>query len=279
MATTTELPYTLTDMPVDDLLIDDRYQRGHNAAWIARTVTDFNMHLVGALIANRREDGRVYLIDGQQRRAVMMELGYTTVPVLLYEGLTREQEAEIFHRINRARTKVAPWYDFRARLVARERFARAVDLAISEAGFYLGVSTDDRDVIGAVRAVEGAFNYQTEQTPGGGQALGLALGLIKKCWHGARHSLNSEILRGLPRFVAVYNNLYDEKLVVQMLSGSSPTEVLEEATKRARYGFSHSKGTLVTQILVGMYNQIAPQNAQLDVRLASTKIRTQPTAE
>jgi len=127
---------------VGGLQVDHRYQRPENELLIRKIVRDFDPDLIGALLASRRDDGTVVLLDGQQRReAVERAWGPAEkVPVLVYHGLTPEHEATIFVGFNTNRTKPKPLDVFRAKLAAADPAAMEIDRIVTARGYTLSAS-------------------------------------------------------------------------------------------------------------------------------------------
>lgn len=76
-------------LPVDQLLIDDAYQRGENTAEIRNISRDFNWAAFGSISVAEDPDGKLYVIDGQQRTAAARKRGIPDVPAMVHR-LSRE---------------------------------------------------------------------------------------------------------------------------------------------------------------------------------------------
>lgn len=87
------------DIEVYNLEIDHDVQREHmNEAKILRFVRGWNPAAVGRILVSRRRDGSYRVLDGMHRVEAWRRLsdGVGVIPCEVYEGLTIEQEAELF---------------------------------------------------------------------------------------------------------------------------------------------------------------------------------------
>lgn len=111
---------------------------------VARIVREFDPNLLMLLIVNRRVDGTYWVIDGSHRLRALRQLwrSQAKVDVWLYEGLSREQEAELFVSQQRDRRDV-----------------NAVNLAEAD------LASGKDDAIGAARVLRRhGLSLETEQT-------------------------------------------------------------------------------------------------------------------
>lgn len=85
-------------IPVED------YQREGDDAFVAEIARNFNWVKFGALWVSQRANGtigKLCVVDGGMRLRAALRIGeITEVPCLVYRGLTRQEEAEVFLRIN-----------------------------------------------------------------------------------------------------------------------------------------------------------------------------------
>src|SRR5262245_32982626 len=102
-----------------------QFQRGEIRGQIQRIARRFSWSLFGAVILYRdREDGVLYAIDGQQRLAALRTKGdpNVMVPSLLYEDISYQRAARIYHDVNAPGSKrgLTPGDLLKAELAANE---------------------------------------------------------------------------------------------------------------------------------------------------------------
>jgi hypothetical protein len=124
------------DLRVDQLLIDDAYQRGENEDEIRDIARDFNWAAFGEIAVAQDPNGKLYVIDGQQRTAAARRRGISTVPAMVHH-LNQEDAARAFLWANSRRKPVNAVGKYKAELLARLPHAILVDQLLQEAGLHL----------------------------------------------------------------------------------------------------------------------------------------------
>ena len=114
-------------VPVEDLYIDESYQRPvqSHVNTIAREWDDMKCD---PLKINYRQDGRLYVWDGQHRLVALRIMGVDYVLCVITVGLTQEQEAALFGCQGNGIKKPDPYDIFKANVCAGEE----IDTAIKE---------------------------------------------------------------------------------------------------------------------------------------------------
>lgn len=134
---------------IDQLVIDDRYQRPLNAgnrAAIRRIASDFHWARFTPVIVAPAEGGGYALIDGQHRAHAAALCGFTSIPAMV-ALVAPEEQAQAFIDINTRQIRVTGHQIYRAALIAGDEWALACRDAVAEAGCRLmtsNFSTKDR---------------------------------------------------------------------------------------------------------------------------------------
>ncbi|MDN5568188.1 MAG: ParB N-terminal domain-containing protein [Paracoccus sp. (in: a-proteobacteria)] len=124
---------------VDNLVIDDRYQRPLNAgnrAAIRRIATTFRWSRFTPVIVAPIEGGRYALIDGQHRAHAAALCGITSIPAMV-ALVAPEEQAQAFIEINTRQIRVRTQSIYRAALTAGDDWAIRAQAAVSAAGCQL----------------------------------------------------------------------------------------------------------------------------------------------
>ena len=117
------------------LHIDEAYQRARVDTNAERMAKSFNWAAFGPLIVSNRNEHEYFVIDGGHRAyAAMFRPDICTVPCYVIEGLTREQEAEAFVKINKHRRPPTGVDVFRAQLVMEDPLALEVQAVLDKHG-------------------------------------------------------------------------------------------------------------------------------------------------
>ena len=127
---------TLSWIPVDRLVIDDRYQRLIERSGrknILHIANHFDWSKFSPVLVSRRPDDLYAIIDGQHRAHAAALRGIEAVPAMVSE-LSLEQEASAFAWVNGSVTALTPNQIFKAALAGFEPWAVQCDAVVSKAG-------------------------------------------------------------------------------------------------------------------------------------------------
>lgn len=216
-----EWPYSFEILHVDDLFIDDSYQRPLTN-FVGRIRRLFDPALVGTLVVSER-GGSYAVVDGQTRAAAVRELAAAgrapkEVPCLVYRGLSRAEEASLFARLQKERRGISSYHRFRAAVVAGELEANAIQRIVEDAGYDTGYGPNH---ISAVAGLEKVYR----RSP---QILDLVLMIIRNAW-GERHMPKGDVLRGLGCFLDHVENVDEERLTAR-LATVTPAELARRSS-------------------------------------------------
>src|SRR5579872_2634496 len=125
---------TIEWLSVSDIGIDMAYQRLPALGKIKAISAHFDQNAVGVLIVSLRDNGQFIIIDGQHRLEAMKKQGITHAECKVIQGLTREQEAEIYISCNTVRKNPDALDVFRARLVTQDPVALAINSVVEKCG-------------------------------------------------------------------------------------------------------------------------------------------------
>lgn len=131
---------TIEWVPIDELEIDESYQRSIDTAKSQRLIrsiaSNWDWDVFDVLKVSRRPDDRQFVIDGQHRRAAAKLRGdIAQLPCVLKRCADAAEEARLFWEANRGRKAMGRIDDFRAAIVAGDGDALAVERVIVAAGF------------------------------------------------------------------------------------------------------------------------------------------------
>lgn len=213
-------------IPAGSLGIDVRYQRPLSRTKLNKITQGFDWASFGVLIVSRRASGSYIILDGQHRhQAVLVLYGMDrTVPCAVHEGLTPEQEAEIFTTCNTARANPRAIDVFRARLFAGDPQAVTISYVVERAGFRVQInSTQTTGGIAAVAAVEKIFKRA------GHDGLWFVLSLVKDLWENEKGATDGVVMLGIHYFHQTYTGRYQLDRLKRRLAEVTPSTLLRRA--------------------------------------------------
>jgi len=200
-------------VPLAQVKVNPAAQRDLNQARVDKLVTEFDPEQFGFPTMNHRED-HYWVIDGQHRIAALKEwLGdweAQQVQCEVYEGMTEEEEGEVFLKRNDT-LSVQAFAKFRIGVQAGRAEEVEVDRIVREC--MLRVSQDKGD--GAIAAVGTLMRVYRR---GGPQTLARTLLIIRDAY--GDPGLEASVIDGIGLLCHRYNGDLDDNLLVQRLAGA-----------------------------------------------------------
>lgn len=254
-----QVPYSLEMVPVDKLFVDPKYQRGLTTL-IKRMEDDFDPAMFIPLQASERKNGKLAVFDGQHRLEAARDLNYAEVPCLVYHGLSPQQEATLFSRLQRERRNITAADRFRATLYGdpsrpETEMAKEVERIAEMAGFTVGsVKKDGKVPIASPTALESIYKV-TKGAMNGPEALSTALSTIALVWKDEKRSTDADLIKGMGLLYVRHADKIDEEQLVERLREVTPGIILgraqESRTGRGGGGAAYA----VYRTLVNQYNR------------------------
>lgn len=216
-----KFPYEFEIVPLSTMWIP-KYQRPPTKL-AAEIVEDYNPAEIGTLtLSARGRAGKTHaVIDGKSRREAMMTVGETEAPSLVYLGMTHEQEADLFSKLQRKRRGITPFQRFNADLEAKNEEALGVQRLVHGQGFVITDQLGNWNDVRAVRVLEQVYH----ENPA---TLTEILVLIKSAWNRMPHATSEQILRGLWRFLREYGDVDHDRFVARF-QNKTPAEISKQA--------------------------------------------------
>lgn len=246
-------PYRFALIPLDELFVDEAYQRPPSS-FFKRIIENYDPAMIGTLITSDRGRTRkapfYAVIDGQTRMLAMREKEETVAPCLVYEGLTRKQEADLFARLQTERRGMATWIRFRAALISGKAEAGAIAALARSEGFKVAGDGDDKG-IRSIAALEWLYRRDLLED---------VLQVVRDAWGRPDFTkstsdmrVRGEILQGIGRFLKDTEEV-DVARLVRNLSGVTPEQLRHRANNlREGSGSSGNYSLFIRDALVGIY--------------------------
>lgn len=265
-------------LPLDALYVHttDRggYQRGVNGMpanmkHVRELSERWDEYLGGVLVVNERPDGTLALIDGSHRRSALLMRGEKEYLCSVYKGLTVQQEAQIFHDLNKHRLGLKPHHSYNALLIAQDPIAISVETVLKEQGFHRrdGGVTNPNQLQISVSMLEFVRVYGVDH-------LRRALGWLASTWPSDTDSRKGPFVMGLCYFSLIYADAVRSDPAKRWKKTASIVIWQKAQARRAAEGGALAFN--IAKTLTGAYNLGTTTGDQLpESRLDANQIQRQ----
>jgi hypothetical protein len=238
---------------ISEVTIDGRVQRGLDMRRAEALGDDFAWDAFGTPTISRRADRSLHAVDGQHRLMAATKAGHgeRSVQMRVHEGLTLQQEAALFRKLNNTR-RVLPVDLFRIAVVEGEEAAVEMNKMIEHVGLY--VANSGERGFRAVSALREVYKFDP-------QAALRTLDMLTRAWGASANSVQAALVAGAGRFFIRYGEAPQvEKLVAKLAKyAGGPNALIGSARGLAKMR-SVPVADGVADILVNLHNQFARQN-------------------
>jgi hypothetical protein len=195
-------------VPIALMAISPVAQRDLNQSRVDHLVANFDLEQIGTPTVNHR-DGAWYVIDGQHRIEALRQIGWgdQQVQCWAYEGLTEQEEAEKFLKLNDY-LAVNALAMFRSAVTAGREVECDIDRIVRASGL---VVTGDK-VPGGIRAVKTLGRIYSRSGPA---ALRQTLHIVRDAY--GDPGLESAVIDGIGLLCARYGGELDVPTAVEKL--------------------------------------------------------------
>lgn len=218
-------PGTVRTLSTSRLTSGLPYQRPVEQKNVDKLIRNWNSRELYPVIVSFR-DGKFNVVDGQNRIAAMRQMaggGDVIVPCMIYTGMTYEQEAELYAKLDKGKRPLTPRQHTKA-LVESGSDAKIMEIKclVEEVGFVwaLGEPTGEPFEIAPIRALINAHQLL------GGEAFARMLSLLAGAWQGTPNSLRASMLSGMALFVKTYEGDLSDRTFIRRMSAVSPEEII-----------------------------------------------------
>lgn len=201
------------------------YQRPVLQKDVDKIIQEWNGREITPVVVSFR-DGKFNVVDGQHHIEAMRQKAGgrdVIVPCIIHTGMTYEQEAELYARLDRDKKRLTLRQYTKAVVEAgSDANIMEVKRLTEEVGFIwaLGEPTGEPFEIAPIRALINAHQLL------GGEAFARMLSLLAGAWQGAPNSLKASMLSGMALFVKTYEVELSDRAFIRRMSIVSPEEII-----------------------------------------------------
>lgn len=232
---------------------------GIQEARAAKIAAEWNLAMVGTITVSRRLDGTLFVMDGAHRTCAARERGVAELPALVYDGLTRAQEAAMFAGLNDFKQ---PSYisRFLARVDSGDPQAVEIKGILDRRGWRIDVAPTP-GTVAALAAIESIYKDGVGTLPRGRhpELVEWVFDIITSAWDYDRNGAHRDIIRGLAQIKGRFGDAVDGKTLVNRLSQVQPLVILGKAKSRQDFAGGTVPAAVAT-VVVGLYNNRLRKN-------------------
>lgn len=167
------------------------YARPLSEGRLKRLRAEWDPLACGPLVCSLRDNGMMYLIDGNHRRVVAYEKGMTRLPAMVHSGLERATEADLYTKLGTVLGQT-PTTRFQSKLAAGDPAANDIVRIMDRYGLTMATTSGGwhHGTVMAVARIEYIY------ARGGADALGWVLALLTEAFPDEREALTEMFLEG-----------------------------------------------------------------------------------
>lgn len=225
------------------IIFDRHYQRQAKKLLIQQIATSPSWEAFGVPVCFKRSNGMLYCADGQQRISGVLQSARPPklVPVVWFDiGDDVADEASVFGMINEWRKALQPLEKHKAKIVAGDEAALAMERAVAQAGYTIdygsGSGSANARTIQAVAALAWIYNRIGEE------GVLQTLTCIRESWPNDETGPKRHYLRGVAELIEEQGTNYNRARLIAALKKASPSDVVAKADE-LRFRFGGSKLT------------------------------------
>lgn len=201
------------------------YQRPVEQKDVDKIIREWNGREITPVVVSFR-DGKFNVVDGQHHIEAMRQKAGgrdVIVPCIIHTGMTYEQEAELYARLDRDKTRLTLRQYTKAVVEAgSDANIMEVKRLTEEVGFIwaLGEPTGEPFEIAPIRALINAHRLL------GSEGFSRMLTLMAGAWRGMPNSLKASMLSGMALFLKTYEAELNDWTFIRRMSIVSPEEII-----------------------------------------------------
>lgn len=214
-------------IPIKNLVSNQEYQRNLSQRHIRKTIKNFDVYQINPVKVSRR-DGLNYVVNGQHTIEIVAAVsGSRETPVwcMVYGDMEYRHEADIFANQQKYVRTLTSYEIFRANIEAGNDDQLLIGDLVESFKLKIGPSGSDCVIcaVGALEEIYGKYGFHV---------LRRTLKLCVASWEGDRYSLSGNILKGIAKLIATYDERILDDYFIEKLGHFSVKEITRSARER-----------------------------------------------
>jgi hypothetical protein len=258
-------PPTLEWVAVERLQVDPEYQRAtdgpHSRRIIVGMVKQWDWALCQPLVVSRRNDGGLFILDGQHRHAGAVERGdIPHLPCVILSDRNAASEASTFVALNTKRQRLSQTDLFNGMLAAGDAQAKRTADILAETGWKIAKSSNAAAYGPGYLACAPMLTAALKAS--GEAPVRNALTALREAYPATAFNVAATLLRAL---IAIYaaNRLEgeDPDLFIESLAAIEPSEWPDEASDMRRASPSLSSREALVEAMLDNFREFRRADA------------------
>ena len=230
------MKYNHDIIKLTDITVDPSVQRieGLDVARASNMAKAFDPLLLGTVVVSMREDGSLVILDGMHRAEAARLAEYEgDLHAIVYEGLTIEQEREIFVGLNESRS-VSALTKFVMRVGYLEPDAVAMNEVLLSLGWKVGPGSGT-GVFSAVAALEAVYKTGAGTLPKGKNIdlVRQTMKVLTAAWGHDAAGVTGLLVKGAAKVLGTYGEAANDVELASALARSTPGLITSRARSAA----------------------------------------------
>lgn len=253
----------------DDVMVDLSYQRTISDSRVKSIIKNFNKNAIGVVTLSIRENGDLYVIDGQHRIEALKALGKGSeeINAIVFFDLSIADEAELFVIMNEGRTKPKRYDLHKASVSSGDVAANEINNILASYGLQPG----DRPGFNIVRAVGTLHKVHAKV---GKERLDSVIKVLLDANGSYSTSFQAEYITAVAAIFVQYNNIDKARLSNAIKTLGNPDMVVMKASNAAPNSKPFSKIISLASIMIDAYNYRLTKNRLDKVVILSCDARS-----
>ena len=250
MTNDTKVPRRLVTVNAHDLQVNPVAQREFRPGWAGAILADWDIAKFQEPHVNKRADGSLYIMEGQHgthayREKYGVEGEPLSIRVWLYDGLTEQEEADLFLALNNKKP-VTLMDRYQVAVIAQRNEEVEIDRIVKRHGCRISNDSSNANVISAVGAVQGIYRQH------GGRILSDTIATVQAGL--GEHSYDRPNLMGISMVLARYG-VEPAAMVRALLGVRGGTKGLLQSANRIREATGCTRNDSFAAAMVEAYNR------------------------
>lgn len=235
-----------------DLHVDPDVQRSLNPKQVDKLENEWDEIFAGTLVISKRKDGSMWVVDGQHRCAAgLRKDGEMIFDAEIHEGLTLQQEADMFLALNKDRKPPHPFDNYHVSITAGKELEMRIEAEVASRGLMVA-KTASANKVAAIEKLRSLANKDKART-------GLISDTLEVCeaaWGRNAESWDNMIIFAVGTVIIKNRDVIEKKRLWTTL-GKHEARQWKSASSRSTVsgGGSESRSNNLVDIIVTSYNK------------------------